>query len=334
MDLKVNFPPKRGKKNNYVFMNGGSLYVPQDKFLSFVRTYISVVRNPCEKVCLVEECDSEEFNYFLDIDYKNTNALSIDDVKKITREIVSILAIGKCVVFVAHPRPVENNLIKSGIHLIWPKTPVNYDTAIEYRQKILDIKGKGWETILDKSVYKTGLRLPWSYKYDHKNRKFELPYLPLCIVEASGNIRILDTKPDEHIFQLSSIRVRSSKQREGWFSKQQMQNEVENPELLKNCEIFINRSFRGHGNTQVKNVWKQGTTEYYFLSVNSRYCENKGGNHTSNHVYFVISSSGRIYQKCFCRSDCVGKKGITCEKFKGQPHLLPGSMLKELFPPT
>lgn len=333
MDLKINFPPKKGKKSNYVFMDGGALHVPQDKFLSFTRMYINNVINPNEKICLVEECNSREFNYFLDIDYKDEHELSISAIKTIAKDITKLLNIGKCIVFVAPPRILDDDTIKSGIHIIWPGHVVNIETALEYRDTIIASMGEKWTPILDKSVYKTGLRLPWSYKYNRKTKKHELAYLPLCIVEKSGNIRTLDTKPDEHLFRLASIQVKSTNKREGWFSKTEMQNEIDDPDLQVRLGNFINKNVTGHEHTIIKNIYQQ-KGDYYLLNVNSTYCENKGFRHSSNHVYFVVNPQGRVYQKCFCRCDVIRKRGVTCENFRGQPYKLSGAIQKDLFPPT
>ncbi|CAM9104238.1 unnamed protein product, partial [Sphacelaria rigidula] len=47
----------------------------------------------------------------------------------------------------------------------------------------------------------------------------------------------------------------------------------------------------------------------------SRYCTNKGDEHTSNSVYFWISQEG-MAQKCFSRKDTIGDTGKTCKEFR------------------
>ena len=62
----------------------------------------------------------------------------------------------------------------------------------------------------------------------------------------------------------------------------------------------------------------------------SRYCTNKGGEHTSNSVFFWISKDG-ISQKCFSRKDAVGVDGKTCKLFRSQLKTITPELRKRLF---
>lgn len=60
------------------------------------------------------------------------------------------------------------------------------------------------------------------------------------------------------------------------------------------------------------------------------YCTNKGDEHTSNSVFFWISSDG-ISQKCFSRKDTVGVDGKTCKEFRSQVKPISPALRKRLF---
>ena len=330
MDLKLTFPPKKGKRPTHFFMDGGTLHVPPDKFSFFNKTYIESVLDRTQKICLVESCNPAKFVFFVDLDYKNAIPLTEHDIQSISLQISRLLDIGQCIVLVSEPRLLpDGKLYKSGIHMIWSQHVVNRQKALEYRAKLIESMGEEWETIIDTSVYRGGLRLPWSMKY--QNNKYEKPYLPLHLIKSNGEIFKIDWEPNKESLQLSSIQPTTST-REGWFDKSQMETEIENPTLVNHIRGFMNANIPGHKNTSIKNLWKQGETGYYLVNTNSRYCENKGGIHQSNHVYFVIDSFGKMYQKCFCTCDHVVRKKGICSKFRGSGYRLPGTMYRELFP--
>lgn len=65
--------------------------------------------------------------------------------------------------------------------------------------------------------------------------------------------------------------------------------------------------------------------------VGSTYCMNKGAEHTSNSVYFIITSS-YCYQKCFSRKSLVRDGGTTCAEYKSGGVPVPLSVSSVLFP--
>jgi hypothetical protein len=330
MDLKLTFPPRKGKSPTHTFMDGGTLHVPQDKVSSFSQSYLEGVKVKNHKICLVERCNPRGFNFFVDLDYKNAIPLTEHDVESITLQISRLLGIGQCIVLVSEPRLLDGgDLYKSGIHMVWSHHVVNRQKALEYRAKLIESMGEEWETIIDTSVYRGGLRLPWSMK--HQNNKYEKPYLPLHLIKSNGEIVDIDFLPNRESLQLSSIQTTTTT-REGWFDKTQMETEIDNPTLVNHIQGFMNANIPGQRNTSIKNLWKQGETGYYLVNTNSRYCENKGGIHRSNHIYFVIDSFGKMYQKCFCTCDHVVRKKGVCSKFRGSGFRLPGTMYRELFP--
>lgn len=63
----------------------------------------------------------------------------------------------------------------------------------------------------------------------------------------------------------------------------------------------------------------------------SRYCQNKGDEHTSNSVYFCISNKG-VTQMCHSGKDTLGNSGKTCRKYHSTPKDTTIALRKKLFP--
>jgi len=62
----------------------------------------------------------------------------------------------------------------------------------------------------------------------------------------------------------------------------------------------------------------------------STFCLNKDGEHTTNHIYFMVSPVG-IYQKCFSRKDPIGCSGYKCIEYKGTVYNVPVATRRILF---
>ena len=331
MDLKLTYPPKKGKNATHFFMDGGTLHVPQDKFSAFNAAYMEAVADRSQKICLVEKCNPSQFVFFVDLDYKAARALDRQDVEDLSTNISRILGIGHSLVMVSQPRTVDEGLIKSGVHIVWPDQHVGVNEAMQFRAKLIEElpTGTKWADVLDKSVYRGGLRLPWSWKY--QGGKHELPYLPMHIVNKDHTIRHVDAKPDQHLLKLASIIVPGQK-REGWFSRDEMAQEITDTSIYGSLEEFIKYNIPRQQYAKIKNIWKQGDTDYWLVNTNSRYCENKGTAHGGNHIYFVIDGLGKIYQKCHCKCDHKERRFGICSEYKGKKYRLPGKIYKELFP--
>ena len=63
----------------------------------------------------------------------------------------------------------------------------------------------------------------------------------------------------------------------------------------------------------------------------SKFCQNKGDEHTSNSVYFCISKKG-ITQMCHSGKDTPGLSGKTCKRYRSASQAIPIALSKKLFP--
>ena len=105
-----------------------------------------------------------------------------------------------------------------------------------------------------------------------------------------------------------------------------------------------NRSSARKGNKTLGNILvanKVSSTSDRVVQVTSRvlvrvsgkgsqYCLNKGGDHTSNSIYFWICPDG-IAHKCFSRKDRIGTSGKVCKDFRSFLKPLGSSLKNALF---
>lgn len=63
----------------------------------------------------------------------------------------------------------------------------------------------------------------------------------------------------------------------------------------------------------------------------SKFCQNKGDEHTTNSVYFCISKTGAC-QMCHSGKDTLGLSGKTCRRYHSVSKAIPATLAKRLFP--
>jgi hypothetical protein len=101
---------------SHVLLDGGKLSVPFDKLDNFYEKYVEAVKRG-DRLYVVEQ-KTENYNFFVDIDYKNSEALNLDEIKDICKIIcdkVKRHGGRDCIISVAPPKP-HGDLIKTGIH--------------------------------------------------------------------------------------------------------------------------------------------------------------------------------------------------------------------------
>ena len=353
---------------SHVLMDGGVLEVPFDRLNDFYKTCVQCIKSG-EQIFVVEQ-KTDVYNFFLDIDYKDTTELDLDEIKSISLDVCSkIETLGlpyRCVVSVAKPKP-KDGMIKTGIHFNWPDLPVNQEGAIHLRWHIistLNISKRGdWSQYVDGSVYGdletgtkgSGFRMPWCHKKgkhdeckgqgcmvcEHTGKLTEGEYLPVFHYSENGISQCSSEITVEGLW-LSTVRSQAEplsipkgpvtvevKKKEGNFKSLQTKNEVVNSELSALLETFVRMYLPGQSKSRIKKIFKHRDT--YRVETTSRYCENLGRNHNSNHVWFMVEK-GTICQKCFCRCETMeGRKHGFCKDFSGRPHYLPKGVCDILF---
>ena len=122
---------------SHVLMDGGKLSVPFDRLNDFYDMYIKAI-SANEKLFVVEQ-KTPTYNFFIDIDYKDEESLSIDEIKSICKIIcdkVKRHGGKKCLISVSPPKKV-GDLMKTGVHLNWPNFVVDQSSAIALRDHVL-----------------------------------------------------------------------------------------------------------------------------------------------------------------------------------------------------
>jgi len=105
---------------SHVLMDGGVLSVPFDKLNDFYEKCVEAY-NSGEKIFVVEQ-KTENYNFFMDLDYKDDEEMSFEQIKSVCKVIcdkVSKFGGKDALISVAEPKPIDT-LIKTGIHINWP----------------------------------------------------------------------------------------------------------------------------------------------------------------------------------------------------------------------
>jgi hypothetical protein len=367
---KQNFYTKTPNSDvSHVLLDGGRLSVPFDRLNDFHEKYIEAVKAG-EKLFVVEQ-KTPNYNFFVDIDYKDTKALTIEEIQDICKVICDKVKRhkgGDCVISVAQPKKV-GELVKTGVHLNWPGYVVNQASALALREHILVAlsKAKGstdWNEVIDSAVYGdikrrtrgSGLRMPWSYKLAKHNpcngrgceecknsgKVIQVSYLPLFIYRTGplSMLQRIEHNPDLNILNMTTVRTNSEDYvtvehpsvtvKEGSFTDAQIKDEIHDEEIRGMIESFVQKEMEGQSTAYITNIYKN--KEVYFVSTNSKYCENLKNSHGSNHVWFIISGH-TIAQKCFCRCETLrGRRDGFCKDFHGRKHTIPSKLVSKLYP--
>lgn len=230
------------KKNNvvnnknlsHVLMDGGVLSVPYEKLNDFYKVYLDSVKSG-EHLFVVEQ-KTEPFNFFIDLDYKDDEALTIEQVQSITEiicdKVETFFEKSKAIISVAKPKNKDGQ-IKSGVHINWPGLIVDCENANYLMNHVISTLGKvysdkNWNAIIDSSVYGnpnkntkgSGFRLPWSHKKGkheyckgkgcptcgNTGKITEVPYLPLFIYE-DRSITEIDQDPTLERLWMATVRT-------------------------------------------------------------------------------------------------------------------------------
>ena len=358
-----------GNQLSHVLMDGGVLSVPFDKLDEFYTKYVECVRAG-EKVFVVEQ-KTPTYNFFVDIDYKNTEPLSIEEIQDICKVICDKVKRhgGKeCLISVSEPKKA-GNLVKTGIHLNWPNFVVNQASAIALREHILVAlyaakKSIDWNEIIDSSVYGdiqrrskgSGFRMPWS----HKKAKHDAcegkgcdactgsgkvtqgPYLPVFVYKTGplSTLLRIDQMPDKDILAMSAVRTNKEEfvhiESPTRAVKEGAFTDVQTKDEFHDEEtkMLVEEFVRANleGQADAHITKLFKFKNQYLASTTSKYCENLKRSHGSNHVWFYISGD-KITQKCFCRCETIrDRRDGFCKDFCGRRHTLSPAIVSKLYP--
>ena len=339
---------------SHVLMDGGVLSVPFDKLNDFYEKCVEVY-NSGENIFVVEQ-KTENYNFFMDLDYKDDEEMSFEQIKSVCKVIcdkVSKFGGKDALISVAEPKPVDT-LIKTGIHINWPGFVVNRSSALGLRDHVINTLNlaygsRDWKDIVDISVYGnssrntkgSGFRMPWSHKKgkheacagqgcelcNNTGKETQSEYLPIFIYKhgPSSTLEKTEQKPSVDILHMATLRTQimepviiEGTREEATFTKLQTKNEFKDQEALLLVEAFVRKNVEGQTTASITKMFKYN--KQFLVSTNSKYCENKKCNHNSNHVWFHIVGD-TIAQKCFSTTNVLRQYGF-CKDFSGRRHQL------------
>ena len=357
----------QGFSNNsdlsHVLMDGGVLSVPFDKLNDFYEKCVEVY-NSGEKIFVVEQ-KTENYNFFMDLDYKDDEEMSFEQVKSVCKVIcdkVSKFGGKDALISVAQPKPIDT-LIKTGIHINWPGFVVNRSSALGLRDHVINTLNlaygsRDWKDIVDISVYGnnsrntkgSGFRMPWSHKKgkheacagqgcelcNNTGKETQSEYLPIFMYKhgPSSTLQKTEQKPSVDILHMATLRTQNMEpviiegtREEVTFTTLQTKNEFKNQEALLLVEAFVRKHVEGQTTASITKMFKYN--KQFLVSTNSKYCENKKCNHNSNHVWFHIVGD-TIAQKCFSTTNVLRQYGF-CKDFSGRRHQLSKKITDTLY---
>ena len=357
------FNTKKGTSPSHVLMDGGRLSVPFDKVDLFYERYIQAV-NDLEKVYVVEQ-KTDIYNYFVDVDYIAPDALTLSEIKEISVIICNVIPGDHCIISTSRPKP-KKDMTKTGIHINWNPLPVNKQIALALMHRIIqELNNKKpnikWGEIIDSSVYTgSGFRLPWSHKmtkHPHCNGKecptcvngkiIEGAYYPIYMYDNNvlndipttitiDKLKFMTVRTDctdpisiETPEQPIKQRKPDKKTLEFFGSK----IPIYAPDLVLAIQDYVNKEMTGQDKATIVQLYMMPNDNTTIVaSTGSRYCENIRGEHSSNHVYFVIDVKGKkINQKCHCTKRETAKyRNVVCNHFKSSNYRISSDIMKEL----
>ncbi len=346
-----------GTNISHVLMDGGVLYVPFDRLNDFYTMYVDCIKRG-EKLFVVEQ-KTDTYNFFLDLDYKDDDELTIEEIEKICRVIydkVKSFGGNECIVSVAQPKPI-GEYIKHGVHINWPNFVVDKAAAVALRTHIvstmnLTFGSKNWEDIVDLSVYGrknnrdkgSGFRMPWS----HKKEKHEAcsgngcnecgntgkitkgEYLPIFkYTSRPKTVREdISQAPSVEIMHMVTLRTENTKsvfvegaKKDEEFEVIDTRDELKDEEVCMLIEKFIQKHMNGYQTACVQRIYNNSGT--FVIQTTSKYCQNINKEHNGNHVLFHIKGKF-IHQKCFSTHG-------TCQDFTGRDFLLTPDIISKLY---
>ena len=291
----------QGTTITHTLMNGsGVLIVPLQQRERFYEMCMKCLSNS-EKLFMVEQTkSSDRFRMFLDIDYVTTGeqgAVTDETIKRWAIQLhTAFPSLGPILVSTCTRTQGDN--FKNGIHFSWPSVTVTSSSALNILNRITatlvdydpDVP---WSTVLDKSVFKTGLRTIWSYKMLRTTKELVIPYVPRFEIGENGVIEISQSNPSASMFKQFSILPHGNELNHFGTSETIISGISSDDKLLN----WLKQLYPMHGVKRIDKIIPKKT--HWVISAQSKYCEFIGREHKGNHGWFLIDKKTKtILFKC------------------------------------
>jgi P4 family phage/plasmid primase-like protien len=301
------------------FVNG-KYNIPVNEIPGINKIYFEAIKAN-EHIYLMEKITNTNYPFFLDIDLpKDTNYIlnaervsgqdivTIDDIKLITNLFNDILknhVIDPVSDFIVSRRMVNEGTFK--YHINYPELPVNCEIASILANLLIDKLGGNLKTTIDKSVYRTALRMLGSRKNKEDNAVY----------------RLFDIDTEEYIELTFDLFTKTLLKHKTYDTVISLKNNIpQNCTVKSTTDVkatVISSDLEGDivrytknelnlENVKIKTVIKENLSTHYITFCTSKVeCPFKMREHqrSSCPVYLDISSYG-IFMKCY-DSDCVGQ---------------------------
>lgn len=253
----------------HLFMDGGKLHIPDNDLPQFINKYIECI-NKGDIVSLVEKLGAYcEMRFFLDVD--KIEGINCENIIKVSSKIIGM-----------SPN-IYTCTQENGLHIVFNKV-VTCEEAIKLCNYIKQKVSCAESNSIDISVYKTGLRMIGSRKFNSKTQQFiERYYVPLGYKNEQFTLNMMK----QSIVRLKEYKTSVCKSCTTSGNYTYLQKYMEK----------INECYKGITITRVNTIG-----DHYCVNVQSKFCTNINGKHNSHNIYFVIcKQKNEMYQKCFCR---------------------------------
>lgn len=355
------------KRNvTHYMLDGGKLDLTSDYNL-FQELYTKYIKF---KNCIVEK-KTNVFRFFIDFDILSTNVIDINTYAVSVQNVMCNIYNNnelKCIITKADNakeiKKGNDTFIKQGYHFNWPDITVDKNVALRIRENILislnTIYGKpetffdSWDKIIDKCVYyKNGLRLVGSdkctysdgkYTYENRVYNYYTTYIGNKLSETHDNIYksdllkvIQDTSVRTAILEITTFyNLPEYEETEEDFESNNSGNftllSSENSQKNSILRFFKNH-VTGYRVDDIRGILKsQKYDTLYLINTKSKYCQNKCGYHTNNHIYFKLTPAG-ICQMCMSENDGEPDDNgnvINCKKFESKKIPLSHDLMSSL----
>jgi hypothetical protein len=243
---------------------------------------------------------SDRFRMFLDIDYvtnEDQGAVTDESIKRWAIHLyMAFPSLGPVLVSTCTRRQGDD--FKNGIHMSWPQVTVTTASALNILSRIttalVDYDADvPWSTVLDKSVFKTGLRTIWSYKMKRDTKEIVIPYVPRFEVTKDGVNEIPQKNPSASLFERFSILPHGNERDHFGGSETIISGASTNDELLK----WIQGMYPRHDVKRIDKVIPKKT--HWVIATQSKYCEFVEREHKGNHGWFLVDKESKtVLFKC------------------------------------
>ena len=341
--------PKGGEMDQrpatHTLMGGGGQFsVPRGELGFFWRALATEMLSARgnEFLTFVEKTP-ECFRFFLDLDTKYFRfdaagrlGEGLCDLVGVIHGVVSAALPGATVVHVARALPPDYDsgpdvAVTWGAHLVWPGTRVCLETAevlLRCIQKFVvsefgggddlfkDVEMGGWDKVFDRTVYRSGLRMPFQFKTPSGGNF----YVRVGSLHEAGwrwrdptEYAPADTNAIMEEFGIMTILPLDK----GATTKTETAATKEKETLTLDDERFrvLERYFAewtGTPGARLLRVFEKGVS--LVLCGNVRWCPNIGREHIRKTQYLVLNRTA-LWQRCSCKCARSGAK-VKCSEWK------------------